>query len=121
MKEFINALEMMVKNRPEWAKDTRIIVIAGRETLAEYNPGIKELKIKTKRCTGCGECCLSLVPNSTADIHWGADDEGKCKKVYKDGRMWRCGAGVDMPMRCFPDPSINTPSCEMEFLVEEID
>jgi hypothetical protein len=119
--EFIIAIKALLKHQPEWSKDKALILLAGRETLFEYNPANGVLKIKKGRCTGCGECCLALIPNSTADIHWGTDDEGRCNKLYKDGDKWRCGAGMDQPYRCFPDPHTNTPNCEMTFHVEEIE
>lgn len=119
MKEYIDAIKTIIKNRPEWSKGQQFVIMSGRETLAEYSASTKILKVKTGRCTGCGECCLALEPNSKADIHWGTDDEGKCKKLYQDGAMWRCGAGVDMPWKCLLDPSLNTPTCEMEFHEEE--
>lgn len=117
--EFVYSVKRMLKHMPEWSRRYRVLLIAGRECIVEYSPAEKVLKITEVRCTKCGECCMGMTPNSTAEIHWGADDEGNCLKLKKEGKVWECTAGQDTPIRCFPDVTLNCDKCEMVYYTEE--
>ena len=72
MEEFIKALEKAVGLAPDWVIGKPIYVIAGAELLAYTQPNVVHedgehvvkyhpLKVKTKRCDGCGKCCEDCV------------------------------------------------------------
>jgi len=108
------AIREVIKELPEWAKNQQITIIAGMELLASYLPG-GEIELKTVRCTFCGQCCMTLRPNSN-ETPYGVDDEGKCKALYLEGSRWLCGAKFKKPFSCLQDPlKVNVPECSIRY------
>lgn len=52
-------MKKLVVEIPEWAEGARIVVLAGIESIAEYNPVVDPdyMKVKITRCARCGACC----------------------------------------------------------------
>lgn len=98
-------------NMPEWALERRLILLAGVELVAEKHPE-SGWKIKTERCNLCGQCCMTLKPNSPTQTPYGVDDEGKCKGLVLDHGLWYCKAGSLRPYACLRDP-IDEPGCSI--------
>lgn len=99
---------------PDWAADGRILVLSNGELVAYKDPGVDSpVKVKKIRCNFCGECCMELGKNEGP---FGADDEGKCLKLYKSNNGWLCGAGGNKPLICCGDPNkANNPNCVIEY------
>ena len=99
---------------PGWAAEGRILVLSNGELVAYKEPGVDSpVKVKKVRCNFCGECCMML---NKKEGPFGADDEGKCPKLYKSLDGWFCGAGGGRPLVCFGDPNkANVPNCIIEY------
>ena len=101
---------------PDWAAEGRILVLSNGELAAYKDPGIDSpVKVKKVRCNFCGECCMMLGPDEGP---FGADDEGKCLKLYKSKDGWLCGVeGNEKRLTCCGDPNkANAPSCVIEYV-----
>lgn len=96
---------------PEWAREKRLMLLAGVELVARKVPWDDFWEVKDNRCTMCGQCCMMFKPNSTQTI-FGVDDEGKCKALSKEGDRWECKAGTHKPYSCLED-SIDLPECSI--------
>ena len=99
--KIIEAFKTLYALIPNWrdAEHKRFTVLLARDAWIEYNPANKTLKIKVAECPRCGDCCMTLRPDSDGSI-FGVDGEGKCKKLYVNGKEWLCGANHDTPYRC---------------------
>ena len=95
---------------PDWAKERRILIIAGCELAAMKLPHEDFWKIKQQRCDLCGECCLDNPPTP-----YGVDDEGKCNKLRKDGNQWICLAGSGRTVACLKDPPESYEACRITY------
>lgn len=102
----------VMQNLPDWAKERRIMILAGTELLAVKLPW-SNWKVKKIRCDNCGHCCMTY-PSTP----WGVDNEGKCLKLEKQGDKWICTAGIQKPYNCLQDPNSESECC-IEY--EEID
>jgi len=109
------AIKNVIKELPDWAKDQQITIIAGMEMLASYLPGDADVKVKKVRCDFCGQCCMTLRPNSN-ETPYGVDNEGKCNVLYFESGKWLCGANFKKPISCLEDPlKANVPECSIEY------
>lgn len=96
----------LLLNIPEWAKDRRILVFAGIECLADYNPAESReyVRVKETRCVQCGECCRNMrdtVP-PFADVH----RDGACiylDKEVGDNDRWVCSIPFERGINCSAD------------------
>lgn len=86
---------------PDWATETRLLIIAGNECVAHKRPQDNHWLVKEERCDLCGKCCLSGGISA-----FGTTDDGLCVKLKKIGGKWECTAGLDKPIRCTIDPNI---------------
>jgi len=108
----------MIIDLPDWINpNDTILIFAGQELVAVKEPK-GELKIKTVRCNKCGECCMDV---SNEETPFGADDEGKCKALKKEGNEWLCTAGLFRPFMCMPDPNnVDEASCCIRYKCQPI-
>ena len=92
---------------PSWTDERRIIVLAGVEEVAHRIQGI--WYIKTSHCQRCGECC-KRVPK-----HWkhGVSDEGWCKYLKYDGRLYYCDG--DFPFGCLAGDDSGKDYCSVKW------
>lgn len=98
---------------PEWAEERRLLILGGVELIAEKVPWNDYIEVKRERCNNCGQCCMTLTPDSM-QTPFGVDDEGMCKALKNEGDKWVCGAGVKKPYSCLADPlKENTPECSI--------
>jgi hypothetical protein len=111
MDEFIGALAYLYELYP-FAKDNTLIILADTELLGFKTPR-KEWKFKQERCNQCGECCLDVPPNHTP---YGADEEGKCNALVKEGEKRICTTGFMKPFACLADPlNIDEIGCSIRY------
>jgi len=89
---------------PDWADERHIYVFAGIELLA-FKHVDEAWKIKTSRCTMCGNCCRNFK---------GVD----CEHLKQDGTRWVCGLGLARPISCsFSAGSSRYEGCSEKFEV----
>lgn len=98
---------------PEWARERKLTILAGVESLATKMPWEDFWLIKNDRCAMCGQCCMMFKPD-TMQTPYGIDDEGKCKALIREGDKWECGARIRRPYNCLADPSLDeVPECSI--------
>jgi len=93
-------------------KHDLVQVLVNHELVAFSPPGTNELKVKKIGCNFCGECCLDMPPDHT---EFGADDEGKCNALNKEGDKWLCTAGSRKPFKCLSDPIDPDLNCSIRY------
>jgi hypothetical protein len=94
-------------------RERRLLILAGTELVAQKEPWNDYWEIKEEGCSMCGQCCMTFAPNSQP-TPFGADDEGKCNALTKEGDIWVCSAGTKRPYDCLFDPlKENTPECSI--------
>lgn len=99
---------------PDWAMDGFITVIVNAKELVAYKDHGKDQPwhVKQTRCNGCGYCCLTVGNGGP----FGANDEGACPKLVKNGDRWECGAGHLFPQQCVRSPNKrNAPECVITY------
>lgn len=89
----------------EQFEDRNIRVFAGIDLIAEKLRGDK-WKIKTRRCSMCGKCCMDLKEDHPFPVI-----DGQCVYLVNPpgyGNKWICGLGVNRPHGC----AIGTPNAD---------
>jgi len=76
---------------PGWVEGRRLHLIAGRETVAIFEPG-SGWRVKTVRCNLCGECCREPGQNWPLGTQL-IDGIEYCSGVRKVGDEFSCETG----------------------------
>jgi hypothetical protein len=82
---------------PEWCDERHIYILAGIEMAAFKLYGEQNFRVKTGRCSQCGQCCERVPFN----FYFEAKENGDCQHLLRHSpKHTECGLRIGRPISC---------------------
>lgn len=92
---------------PEWCDERHVFILAGYTELAAYKYFGEPWRVKSGRCSQCGECCEGFREVTGSPDTRILVVNGKCSCLGQDGPTKRpCVLGSAAPICCICSPCL---------------